>query len=294
MPPDGPFGPVVGPDWLRANRERVVVVDVRWYLDGRSGLTAYEQGHVAGAIFCDLDRDLAAPPSPEAGRHPLPGAEAFASAMSALGIGDDDVVVAYDDAGGTVAARLVWMLRALGHPAALLDGGLAASGARCPEGWPEPLETAANRRPAARFTARPWPSSQLATMEEVAAMSRQAKSHERGGLVVVDARAAERYRGEVEPIDPRAGHIPGAVSLPTAGHVDPGSQRFLPPDELRRRFDAAGVGEGTEVVAYCGSGINACHELLALEAAGLGPGRLYAGSWSQWSSDDSRPAATGP
>lgn len=276
MPPDAPPGPVVDARWLKASRDRVVVVDVRWYLDGRSGLAAYEQGHIAGAIFCDLDRDLAAPPSPEAGRHPLPGAEAFASAMSALGIGDGEVVVAYDDAGGTVAARLVWMLRALGHPAALLDGGLAA--------WPEPLETEAHSRPAARFTARPWPASGLASQEEVAGG---------GTFVVVDARAGERYRGEVEPIDPRAGHIPGAVSLPTAGHVDPGSKRFLPPEELRRRFEAVGVGVGTEVVAYCGSGVNACHELIALEVAGLGPGRLYVGSWSQWSADDSRPAATG-
>ena len=286
MPLDGPPGPVVSADWLRTHRDPVVVVDVRWYLDGRSGLAAYDAGHLPGAIFCDVDRDLADDPSPAAGRHPLPDADAFASAMSALGIGDGDPVVAYDDASGTVAARLVWMLRALGHPAALLDGGLTA--------WREPLDTVPHRRPAARFTPRPWPRSLLATMDEVAAISRQAKSHERSRLVVIDARAAERYRGEVEPIDPRAGHIPGAVSLPTAGHVDPGSKRLLPAAELRRRFEAAGVGEDTEVVAYCGSGINACHELLALEAAGLGPGRLYVGSWSQWSSDETKPAATGP
>jgi thiosulfate/3-mercaptopyruvate sulfurtransferase len=172
------------------------------------------------------------------------------------------------------------MLRGTGHPAALLDGGLAA--------WTGPLEPGATSRPPALFRARPWPPERLATIDEVA---RAAGAGRR--LVLLDARAPERYRGETEPVDPRPGHIPGARNLPFAGNLDPVTGRHLPARELRARYEAAGAGEGAGVVVYCGSGVTACHDLLALEAAGLGPGRLYPGSWSQWSSDRARPAATG-
>lgn len=250
-----------------------MLADVRWYLDGRSGRKAFDGGHLPGAVFVDLDRWLAAPGSPQAGRHPLPSPETFAEGMGRLGIGDDDVVVAYDDAGGVVAARLVWMLRVTGHDAAVLDGGLAA--------YDGPLETSSRSRPPAVFAARPWPAGRLAGIDDAGDPA----------TVVIDARDADRFRGEVEPVDPRPGHIPGARNVPCRANLD-GEGRLLPADELRRRFTEAGVTEDSDVVAYCGSGVTACHDLLTLEVAGLGPGRLYPGSWSQYSSTD-RPAALG-
>jgi thiosulfate/3-mercaptopyruvate sulfurtransferase len=266
--------PVVDAAWLSEHRDEVVVADVRWYLDGRSGRDAYDGGHVPGALFVDLDEWLAAHGVADAGRHPLPEPEHFARGMARLGIGDDDIVVAYDDAGGVMAARLVWMLRATGHAAALLDGGLAA--------WDGPLETAAVSRPPARFTPAPWPPERLASIEDAADPRN----------VVLDARQRERYLGDEEPIDPRPGHIPGARSLPARDNLDE-TGRFLPVETLRERLTAAGAGAGAPVVSYCGSGVTACHTLLAMEHAGLGEGRLFPGSWSQWSSDPSRPAATG-
>jgi thiosulfate/3-mercaptopyruvate sulfurtransferase len=268
------IAPVVDAAWLREHRDDVVLADVRWYLDGRPGRAEYERGHIPGAVFVDLDTWLAAEGTPAQGRHPLPDREVFARGMAEVGIGDDDAVVAYDDAGGTVAARLVWMLRATGRDAALLDGGLDA--------WDGPLETETPQRPPARFTPVPWPPERLASMDDAADPAN----------VVLDARARERYLGLEEPVDPRPGHIPGARSLPARGNVDERG-RLVPAGELRRRFEALGVGPATPVVAYCGSGVNACHTLIALEHAGLGEGRLYPGSWSQWSNDPGRPAATG-
>ena len=265
--------PVVGLDYVRAHPGRVVLADVRYYLDGRSGRAAYEGGHLPGAIFVDVDTDLAAHAGPAEGRHPLPTPEAFAARMAALGLSDDSVVIAYDDAGGVMAARLVWMLRATGRDAALLDGGLDA--------YAEKLETTTPRRAPGSFEARPWPSERLAGIEDATSAE----------FVVLDARQPERFRGESEPIDPRAGHIPGARSLPTRENVD-AAGLFLPPEELRRRFAAVGVTDGATVVSYCGSGVTACHNLLALERAGFAAGRLYPGSWSQYSATD-RPAATG-
>jgi thiosulfate/3-mercaptopyruvate sulfurtransferase len=263
----------------------VVVADVRWYLDGRSGRAAYEAGHVPGAVFVSLDDVLAGPVGSGPGRHPLPDAGAFASAMGALGIGDDTFVVAYDDTGGATAARLWWMLHVLGHRrAAVLDGGLAA--------WPGPLETGAGAdvaRAPATFTVRPWPADALVDADGVAARA--------PGTVVLDARAGERYRGEVEPVDPHPGHVPGALSAPWSENLDAATGRFLPAEALRSRFAALGVvDDATEVVCYCGSGVTACHDLLALEVAGVGgkAARLYEGSWSDWSSQPSRPRATGP
>ena len=222
--------PVVDSAWLTSQRDRVVLADVRWYLDGRSGRDAYAGGHLPGAVFVDLDRLLAAEPSPERGRHPLPDPDVFAAGMRELGIGDDDMVVAYDDAGGVSAARLVWMLRATGHDAALLDGGLAA--------WRGELERSPASRPPASFTARPWPAELLADIDDAADPAR----------IVIDARNRDRYRGEHDPVDPRPGHIPGSHNVPCRENLD-SEQRFLPVDELRGVFAEAGVTGATDVVS---------------------------------------------
>jgi thiosulfate/3-mercaptopyruvate sulfurtransferase len=246
-----------------------VLADVRWYLDGSSGRDAYEDGHLPGAVFVDLDAWLADRGSPALGRHPLPTPERFAKGMALLGIGDDTTVVGYDDAGGVIAARLVWMLRATGHDAALLDGGLTA--------YEGERETEAVARPPALFTARPWPGDQLADLRDAVE-----------GKHVIDARPGPRFRGEgdlSQEVDPRAGHIPGAQSLPCRDNLG-GDGRFLPVDELRARVAAVGISPGDDVVSYCGSGVTACHNLLVLEHAGFGRGRLYPGSWSQYSHTD--------
>lgn len=273
-------GPIVSGAWLQANVGDVVVADVRWYLDGRSGCAAYEQGHIPTAVFLDLDADLSAPPSEAGGRHPLPHPDSFAAALSAAGIGDGRPVVAYDDASGMVAGRLWWMLRCLGEPAAVLDGGLAA--------WPGPLITAGPQITPARFTPRPWPPEAFATIDEVDELRRA------GAEVLLDARSPERYRGEPNAIDPRFGHIPGARSAP---HVDnlTADGTLRSPEELREHYAAIGVDGDAGVVAYCGSGVSACGDLLALELAGLSGGaRLFVGSWSAWGADGARPVATGP
>ena len=281
--------PFVSIDTLRENLGSVVIADCRWYLDGRSGLVAYDAGHIPGAVFVDLDTALTRhADAAAAGRHPLADPADFAAAMGALGIGDGDTVIAYDDAGGVIAARLVWMLRVTGHEAALLDGGLAA--------WDgEPATAPAVRAPAA-FTAREWPSDALVSIEEVESVSTAAVASgdpvpaDGPGSVLIDARPRERYLGEPDGVDPRAGHIPGALSVPCRENVD-AFGKVLPPEELRARF---GVDDATEVISYCGSGVTACHNLLAMEQAGLGRGRLFPGSWSQWSRNPARPAETAP
>lgn len=273
--------PIIHAARLAAHGDEVAICDVRWYLDGRSGLDAFRAGHLPGAVWVDLDAVLAGPPSAAEGRHPLPSPEVFAAGLSALGIGDATPVVAYDDLGGMAAGRLVWLLRATGHEAALLDGGLQA--------WPGALEVGdAAPRPAAAFTPRPWPPDAVADADEVA------RAVASGEAVVLDARAPERYRGEVEPIDPRAGHIPGARNAPFAANLGDDGQ-FLHHTAVQQRFAALGVDEGTDVIVYCGSGVSACHDLLALEWAGhpRGRARLYPGSWSQWSAAPGRPASTG-
>lgn len=269
------IGPVVDMAWWHEHRATVVTADVRWYLDGRRGADAYARAHLPGAVFVDLDRWLAGPASPKDGRHPLPDPAVFAEGMAALGISDDDTVIAYDDTGGVTAARLVWMLRATGRAAALLDGGLT--------GYDGALETAAPT-PAARpasFATVPWPPARLAGPDGLA------------DVILLDAREGERFRGEVEPVDPRPGHIPGARSLPCREHVG-ADGRLLEDGALRARLAAVGVtGPHADVVSSCGSGVTACHTLLLLEHLGLGPGRLYPGSFSQWSSDPARTVATG-
>ncbi len=280
VPGDPPIPPVVDATWLREHHEDVVVADVRWYLDGRSGLDAHHAGHVPGAVWVDVDADLSDHARDGEGRHPLPTPEAFAAALAARGIGDGDIVVAYDDTGGVTAGRLVWLLRATGRPAALLDGGLA--------GWDGPLESGGVERAPRSMTPVPWPSGRFATVEDV----------DRADAPLLDARAPDRYRGASEPVDPRAGHIPHATSLPAAELLaDDG--RLLDGAQLRERFKAAGVGggaaedEAARAISSCGSGVTACLSLLAMERAGLPPGRLYVGSFSQWSRDPDRDVATG-
>lgn len=245
----------------------VILADTRCYLDGRSTREAYDAGHLPGAVYVDLDGYLAAPPSAAEGRHPLPTPEAFAAGLSAAGIGDGATVVAYDDAGGVMAARLVWLLRALGENAALLDGPLG------------PLtDTGTVDLPPATFTPRPWPADRLASIDEASAAA----------VPLIDARPADRFHGENETIDPRAGHIPGAVSVPCRENVADGA--LLPVAALRARYDEAGLRPGEDFIAYCGSGVSACHDLLTAEFAGFPGGRLYPGSWSQYAATD-RPLA---
>jgi thiosulfate/3-mercaptopyruvate sulfurtransferase len=266
--------PFVGADWVRTQCGPLVLADVRWYLDGRSGRAAYSEGHIPGAVFVDLDDVLAGEPAPGRGRHPLPDPADFARGMSSLGIGDNSTVVAYDDTGGVIAGRLVWMLRSTGHDAAVLDGGINA--------FSGDLETSTPVRPEARFTPRPWPADLLASPDDLAA----------AGTVLLDARDPDRYRGDHEPVDPQAGHIPGAHNLPCRANLD-GNGALLAKDALRRRLERAGVTAGTPVISYCGSGVTACHNLLVMELCGLGPGRLYPGSWSQYSSLPGMPVETG-
>jgi len=249
------------------------ICDVRWYLgkpDG--GRAAYGAGHIPGAIHLDLNRDLSAPEGP--GRHPLPDPAAFAHRMGGLGIGSDHTVVCYDDCGSAPASRLVWMLRTIGQPAAVFDGGLQA--------WPGPLETGSvTIEPVAR-SAIPWPPDATVDAGQVA-------THAGRGLVV-DSRSRDRYEGQPHPLDERRGHVPGAVSLPYTGSVD-GAGRFLPADELAQRF--SDIGADDETAYYCGSGVSACVNALAAEQAGCGRGRLYVASWSGWASDPDRPTTLG-
>jgi thiosulfate/3-mercaptopyruvate sulfurtransferase len=271
------FGPLVDAAWLaeHGGDADVRVVDLRWYLDGRSGRAAYDAGHVPGAVFVDL-ADVSGHGSGR-GRHPLPEAGAFEREMREAGVSRTSAVVVYDDSGGSVAARLWWMLRYFGHErAAVLDGGLQA--------WAGPLSTGPERPPPGDFVAAAPRLEMRLDFDDVRRLP--------AGTLLLDARAPERYRGETEPVDAKAGHIPGARSVPYAGNLE-GDGRFRSPDELRRRFEAAGARDGSGVVVYCGSGVTACHDLLAMELAGLSGARLYAGSWSEWSSRPEAPVATG-
>jgi thiosulfate/3-mercaptopyruvate sulfurtransferase len=223
----------------------------------------------------ELDAALSAPPSDAGGRHPLPTPEEFARALGAHGIGDADTVIAYDGTGGLYAARLVWMLRATGQDAALLDGDMQA--------WDGPLERTMNEPPQTTHAVRPWPAELLVSIDEVASTTDR----------LIDARDRARFDGGPDPFDPRSGHIPGAHSLPSRDSLG-ADGRLLGREELRERFAAVGIEDGTPVISYCGSGVTACLNLLTLEHAGLGTGRLFPGSWSQWSRDPSRPIATAP
>jgi thiosulfate/3-mercaptopyruvate sulfurtransferase len=266
--------PFVDWAWVLAYRREVILVDARWYLDGRSGQGNYEQGHIPGAIFVDLDRQLTGLASTAVGRHPLPDAAVFAEAVSTLGIGDGATVIAYDDEGGVIAARIVWMLRALGENAALLDGGLTS--------YRGPFASGSESLPLAMFSLKSWPQIRIANINEASDLS----------MVVIDARNRDRYRGENEKMDPRAGHIPGAINIPCRENLNPDGT-LLPADQIRKRFELNGIRASRDVISYCGSGVTACHNLLAMEFAGLGQGRLFPGSWSEYSHARQLPVATG-
>jgi thiosulfate/3-mercaptopyruvate sulfurtransferase len=273
-------GPLVDAAWLDRNLgdPDLVVADVRWRPDGSSE-QAFAEGHILGAVLVDVDRDLAARAYDGPGRHPLPRPGIFAERMSALGIHDGDTVVAYDDASSSHAARLWWMLRATGHRAYVLDGGLPA--------WPgHRVHGPSVARNRTRFLAAPWPRERVATADDVQSLLDD-------GGTVFDARAPERYRGDEERIDRVAGHIPGARSAPFADNVDPVTQRFRSSQELRQAFASRGAGAGDAIV-HCGSGLTACQLVVAMELAGLPSPRLYEGSWSDWITDERRPVATGP
>ncbi|MGP8298613.1 sulfurtransferase [Streptomyces inhibens] len=256
-----------------------VLLDVRYQLGGPPGRPEYEAGHVPGAVYVDLDSELASPPGP-AGRHPLPDLEVFAAAMRAAGVRADRPVVVYDGGQGWAAARAWWLLRWAGHPdVRVLDGGLAAWQA---SGGAMSIDK--STLSAGDFTPAPG-ALPLLTADDAAALARRG--------VLLDARAAERYRGEVEPIDRVAGHIPGAVSAPTTENVAEGGTVFRDASELAERFASLGATPDAEVGVYCGSGVSAAQQVLALAVAGI-PAALYVGSWSEWSADPSRPVATGP
>ncbi len=255
-----------------------LVIDVRWRLGGPPGAGSYQAGHLPGAVFVDLDRDLSGPPG-AGGRHPLPDAAGFQAAMRRAGVRAGRPVVAYDDGNCVAAARAWWTLRYFGHQQVrVLDGGFGA--------WTAaglPVDTVVPDAPAGDFTAVPG-GMPVVDADGAAALARSG--------VLLDARSAERYRGESESVDPVAGHIPGALSAPVTGSIA-ADGRFRPPAELTERFAALGATAGRPAGTYCGSGVTAAHEVLALALAGL-PAALYVGSWSGWITDPGRPVATGP
>jgi thiosulfate/3-mercaptopyruvate sulfurtransferase len=281
-PERAPVPPIVDVAWLldrRAGDPALVVCHVGSTMTGPDPHQAYLTRHLPGARFVSLDDALAAPPSGTAGRHPLPSPSEFAASLAELGIGHDATAVAYDERGGALAGRLVWMLRILGERAALLDGGITAWEAAGhaidvdPATW-EPTDR----------VAIDWPLDALADAIDV-------ERHIAAGGVVVDSRDPARYAGELEPIDPVAGHIPGAVNLLFTDNLDNDS-RFLPVEQLRARF-APVVGDDERPIVYCGSGVTACHNALAMESAGFAMPRVYVGSWSGWTADPDRSIATG-
>lgn len=294
------FAPLIDPAALatllgtRASAREVVVLDCRFDLAAPdAGREAYRRAHIAGARYLDLNRDLSAPVSPSSGRHPLPDVRRLAARLAALGVGRDTAAVAYDESNGSFAARAWWLLRWLGHrKAAVLDGGfkawLAQGGpTETGESPQEPAGESARGAAAESSDASADAGAVIATGRELAALL------ENPQYLLVDARAPERFMGTVEPIDPVAGHVPGAVNQPFAANLREDG-RFLPRAELRKRWlERLGGKDPGNVIAMCGSGVTACHNLLALELAGLPGARLYAGSWSEWIRDPERPVARG-
>lgn len=278
---------VISTDWLAAhlNDPQVRVADVRWFLfdKDKTGRSEYLRGHIPGAVFFDVDTDLSAPPAQPGGRHPLPSPEVFAQAASRAGISPETHVIAYDDAGGATAARLWWLLKYFGHEkVSLLDGGIVRWVA---EG--HALETLVPQYVATHFVPHPHPEMFI-ERETVNALRNDPRA------LILDVRVPGRFQGKFEPIDPQAGHVPGAKNAPLAGNLrsaeDP---RFLSPAELRARFETLGADRVERIVPYCGSGVNACQMAFALQLAGFNNVVLYAGSWSDWCSDPSLPVAIG-
>lgn len=271
------FGPVVDHRWLAGNQNDVQLFDSRWHVGGGDPRSDFESGHIPGAVFVDLDRDLSAPAAQPGGRHPFPAASAFAATMGRLGYDGSSPAVIYDTNNGGIAARLWFMLRLIGCPAAILDGGLDA--------WTGELATGPAEITPVAFVERPWPADRLIDADEV-------EQRIASGGFVADARSAERYHGAENPIDDRYGHIPGAASMPWTGNVDSGTGRFLSIDDLAERWDAAVRHDSDERPAlYCGSGVTACNNMAALEMLGI-EADLYVGSWSEWGADSDRPLET--
>jgi thiosulfate/3-mercaptopyruvate sulfurtransferase len=276
--------PLVSADWLRSQDAdpAIRLIDVRWVLGALgAGRAKYHAGHLPSAVHLDIDEDLSDPSRPGPGRHPLPALERFSETMSRQGVGDDTLVVGYDDAGGAHAARLWWLLQYAGHPhARVLDGGVAAWIARGGA-----ITAEVPRFAPRRFTVRPSLAKVVSKRQVVDALER--------GAVVLDARARERYEGKQEPIDPRPGHIPGARSAPFTENLS-GSGCMHDAVTLHARFTSLGAAApGGRVICHCGSGVTACHTALAMVAAGLPMPELYEGSWSDWSRDESLPAKLG-
>lgn len=275
MDDDIPRGPLVTPDDLAATLERCTVLDVRYLTGGPPGHDLYLAGHVPGAAYVDLDADLADPPG-AGGRHPLPDEGRFEAAMRRAGVRDDRPVVVYDDWQGRAAARAWWLLRHHGHrDVRVLDGGWTA--------WLEDGHPAEAGEPAVEAGDLTVSATKRTAVVDADAVL--------GVEVLIDARAPERFRGETEPVDPVAGHIPGAVNVPTTANLDERG-RFLAPARLREAYARVGADAATSVAAYCGSGVTAAHDLLAMRVAGI-DAALYPGSWSGWITDPGRPVATG-
>ncbi len=285
-------GPVIGASELARLLQTAsppAVLDVRWRLGGPPGVNSYLDGHLPGAMFIDLDSELSGKPG-SGGRHPLPESAVFGKSMRLAGLNDGQLAVAYDDGDSTISARLWWMLRYFGHDqVAVLDGGYRA--------WALaglPITKVIRRPEPGNFTVK---ASGCMPMLDDTGAARLARSG-----FLLDARQPERYRGEVEPIDRTGGHIPGAISAPTRENVGKDGL-FLAPEQLAARFAGLGLphrpgtltdADGAPLIgAYCGSGVTAAHQVLALALAGL-PAALYVGSWSAWSADQARPVATGP
>jgi thiosulfate/3-mercaptopyruvate sulfurtransferase len=276
--------PLVDVAWLAAHLSdpRVRVADVRWYLSGKRGADEYARGHVPGAAYVDLDRDLAAPHGHGPGRHPLPSPADLARVLSRIGVARDTLVVAYDDAGGAIAARLWWLLRWCGHGGGrVLDGGIGA--------WTAQGHGLTTDVP----TFEPAPLLDLAPGGGVVDKAEVDRLRAERGTVLLDARARERFEGRSEPVDARPGHIPGARSAPFAENLSAPSGTMKPVEALHERYRSLGAIEAEAVVCYCGSGVTACHDLLALALAGREDALLYEGSWSDWARDASLPAAVG-
>ncbi len=262
-------GPLISVEELANRLDDVVVFDLRWSLtDPNQGRVAYDQGHIPGAAFVDLDTDLSAPFGD--GRHPLPTAGEFTRTLGLLGAGPESEIVVYDELGGSIAARMWWMLRSIGHEESrLLDGGI---GAWITAGFPVTPEL--QKRPSTSYP-------------EASSFSGVAAIDDLAGRLLIDARASDRYRGEVEPVDPKAGHIPGAINMPTSGNLSPAGH-FLTPGELAKFYREI----PDDAIVSCGSGVTACHSALAMVLAGHPMPDVYIGSFSDWSRRD-LPVVTG-
>lgn len=274
-----PDGMLIAPGDLAA-RDDAVIVDCRFDLmNPTAGREAWQSGHIPGAWYADLDRDLASPRRPDSGRHPLPDADSFVRLLGSWGLSPGQLLVAYDDVGGAIAARLWWLLKCGGHhPVALLDGGLRAweaAGLPLDQGQSQPADAVYPLATDGRAT--------IVVAELQAGLAE-------GSLALMDARDPQRFAGGTEPIDPVAGHVPGALNRPFSLNLD-ADGRFLDRQTLRKQFEDMLDGGPAQVVSMCGSGVTACHNLFAMELAGLPPASLYVDSWSGWITDPDRPVA---